>query len=95
MVESPPGDGLPVTGYRLLSVVLPCSLHKRCRHFPRFGEDFDGKFIQCANNAKTGGTVNTKTERGYKMVFIDQRSGPSLTEQNVAGMNMKFYKSQN
>lgn len=63
--------------------------------FPPGWEAIDGKFIQCANNTKTGGTVNTKTETGYKMIFIDQRSGPSLTEQNVAGINVKFYKSQN
>ena len=39
--------------------------------------------------------MNAKTETGYKMRLIDQRSRPSVTEQNVAGMNVKFYTSKN
>lgn len=39
--------------------------------------------------------MNTKTETGYKMIFIGQRSGPGLTEQNVVRINVKFHKSSN
>ena len=39
--------------------------------------------------------MNAKTETGYKIILIDQRSEPSVTEQNVAGMNVKFYTSKN
>lgn len=94
MLESESGDSL-VACWLVLPLAPPPCLPKRCRHCcPRFGEDIP-QFIQCANNTKTGGTANTKTETGCKMIFIDQRSGPSLTEQNVAGINVKFYKSQN
>lgn len=68
--------------FKALSLVLPASVVKRCRHcLPHLGEDIDGIFIRCANNTKTGGTLNTEIETGYKMIFIDSRSGPSLTEQ--------------
>lgn len=63
--------------------------------FPIGWEDIDGKFNQRAYSTKTGGTANTKTETGYKMIFIDHTSGPNLTEQNVVWINVKFYKFQN
>lgn len=60
-----PGDLLEgaVSGIGLAKRCRPCFLH--------VGEDIDGIVIRSANNTKTGGTLNTKIETGYKMIFID------------------------